>query len=289
MNRQTTWTVRAEAVRKAAGARGVMGFTLIELLVVVSIIALLVGILLPSLGRARELTRRARCAMNLRGIATSAALYAEANRSRLPYVPLNGGGWGVAVGTNRDFSPFDGQKRDRAATAGQYLLVREGYCTPGMFVCLSAQETPNQESGKEHWDFVSGNEVSYSFQNPYGKGFGRQENWGPLALAADSSPFFDPATGLRQTKVAAAQAGTTEADLKVNSLSHLSEGQNVLYGSHSVQWRSEVGCGVNADSIYTRAAAGKLTDPVGELPPTGTDGSAADQGPSGKDDSWLVP
>ncbi len=53
------------------------GFTLIELLVVVSIIALLMSILLPSLSRAREQAKLLKCLAHARGIAQAATVFAN--------------------------------------------------------------------------------------------------------------------------------------------------------------------------------------------------------------------
>jgi len=62
---------------------GHRGFTLIELLVVIAIIAVLVGILLPALGSAREAGRRVKCLSNMKQIGLASHVYAGEYKNQL--------------------------------------------------------------------------------------------------------------------------------------------------------------------------------------------------------------
>lgn len=62
------------------------GFTLIELLVVISIIALLITMLFPSLKKVKELSRDVQCANQLRNIGQAVYHYASGNKEMLPDV-----------------------------------------------------------------------------------------------------------------------------------------------------------------------------------------------------------
>src|SRR4051794_15715338 len=66
------------------------GFTLVELLVVIGIIALLVGMLLPALNKARASAMKIKCASQLRQIGQYAAMYANTYKNFIPVGYLTG-------------------------------------------------------------------------------------------------------------------------------------------------------------------------------------------------------
>jgi prepilin-type N-terminal cleavage/methylation domain-containing protein/prepilin-type processing-associated H-X9-DG protein len=73
------------------------GFTLVELLVVIGIIALLIGLLLPALSRAREQAKAVKCLSNLHQLGIAAFAYAADNHGSLP----------LAIGAGSIFWDYD--------------------------------------------------------------------------------------------------------------------------------------------------------------------------------------
>ena len=84
-----------------------IGFTLVELLVVISIIALLLSILMPSLQKARNMAGRVVCASNQKQIGLAFQLYSYSNNDYLPHQVIGEEGYTSLMFTwDRTLEPY---------------------------------------------------------------------------------------------------------------------------------------------------------------------------------------
>jgi prepilin-type N-terminal cleavage/methylation domain-containing protein len=112
------------------------GFTLIELLVVIAIIAILAGLLLPVLARARDKGKAAKCQNNLRQLALAAMMYEDDHQ----VYPI---GWPPADGFAAPLFPIWYRQLQ------PYLGSKTNVSGRGVFICPSSiqRAQPDEKLG----------------------------------------------------------------------------------------------------------------------------------------------
>jgi prepilin-type N-terminal cleavage/methylation domain-containing protein len=136
-------------------------FTLVELLVVIGIIAVLVALLLPVMGRARASARFTACKSNIRQQLQAHAIYAQNWHDFKPPLFRRG-----TASVQLDWVSPDTKWSNKFV--GQGLLVSEGYLPFDMLLCPSEAMGDDGERDRNAWDNLpnSGSSYVYFWRHP---------------------------------------------------------------------------------------------------------------------------
>lgn len=257
------------------------GFTLIELLVVVAVIALLVTILLPSLGRARALAKRAACQSNLSSIAKALKLYGGEFNDSYP--------WICADSDSLCPYNFRSNMASMVSLVNFYTLLNSGAATNLQNVCENLNFLPFYKNMVSYKAFLcpassanlfAGRGANYGFLtsgNPTVQcQYGYHAGWKYTAVDSilNSAPLNDQLSGdfiimadMNPNK------NTPLINLDNQAWTHgKNEGINTLKANASVAWATTVNCDLNNHSLFmagigaTPAAAGDDTPATPAVP-----------------------
>lgn len=226
------------------------GFTLIEMLTTTSLIAVLMGLMAPVLGKARTTANLAKESVNLRSLHLAAITYAQSNKGNLPGLAGNGDYAGQTNGTPNDFLGYYYGAATNAAGAA---------AVPSVDACNNyAQAVLLEEHGTNPAQWISPGESGETSADP-------------VAMA----PALPYAGGTDLAALPAIGAAGRVCHLN-NSFAMLAYGaaglkpewratfnpQAVVMGSRMLFGANHAGQGAGISSLWTEAGSGQFRGAV---------------------------
>jgi prepilin-type N-terminal cleavage/methylation domain-containing protein len=147
---KTAWRVNPASGSRfpRAGA-----FTLVELLVVIAIVAILAGLLLPALGRAKQKAQGIQCLNHLKQLTLAWLMYADDHQDRVPpATSLMAKAW---VNGRLDFDPANASNWDVERDIMKSPLWPYSGRAPGLFKCPGDRSQVRPSSGPFRGQWVS--------------------------------------------------------------------------------------------------------------------------------------
>lgn len=228
----TAERLRQEEERESVGWR--IGRRFGEYAAMAVAASLLVAVLLPGLGAARQQAKRVACASNLMALGDGMATYAADFSGQLPTLGRsNDGNWlprqvaaGPAVATassgHSNAANLLPLIRRMGASAADHLACPSRTARPVILVD-GVNEIPDSVRG-------------YSYTNLFGPARPRWDQKNTTIVLADRNPLFVP---------------TTSGDPYANSPNHGGKGTTILAADGSVRWVSTPNVGPDEDNIWT--------------------------------------
>ncbi len=261
-------------------------FALVDLLVTAAVAVVLLSLAVPTLSRARELSKRSVCGVNLAGIGAAAKVFAASNKEQWMVPPfkrgaIDNGGIDYVndshpgedpgdVGFDRYYPstsetllcPYCGST-EMSVTRAYWMLVRSGDVTVKQFICPSSLDDSPDPTGEidHYYDFMGYRNISYGYQVPFGPQETQPREGADhrKVFAADKGPFYAPTNP--QWDTAGEDGGRIDLDdppknwRPFNSPNHggyaNSDGQNALFSDGHVSFVRIPAVGVDDDNIYT--------------------------------------